>query len=329
MQVPGANRCTARMKPPYYVGMRKRGAGTVGIAAACLGLAIAGAAGFRPSLAVLAASAWQAPPISFNREILPILAEQLLRLPRSGRKAARDQVPLRHRGRRVRQAGRDRAGQRRREPADRARSPIPIRTQQHAAARLRPRADRRSRSTCCAGGSTKARSGTRTGPTRRRRVPNRRRSATPAGCAIPIDRFILARLEREGLKPSPEADKDDAAAPRHLRPDRTAADAGRGRRVPRRPVARRLREAGRRAAAVAALRRADGDAVARRGALRRHARLPHRQPARHVALARLGDRRLQPQPAVRPVRDRAAGRRPAARTPRAIRRSPRASTATT
>ena len=32
----------------------------------------------------------------------------------------------------------------------------------------------------------------------------------------PIDQFILARLEREGLEPSPEADKDDAAAPRHL-----------------------------------------------------------------------------------------------------------------
>ena len=121
----------------------------------------------------------------------------------------------------------------------------------------------------------------------------------------------------------------DAAAPRHLRPDRAAADAGRGRRLSRRPFARRLRTARRRAPAVAALRRADGRAVARRRALCRHARLPHRQPARHVAVARLGHRRLQPQPAVRPVRDRAAGRRPAARMRRASRRWRPASTATT
>ena len=40
------------------------------------------------------------------------------------------------------------------------------------------------------------------------------RRRAPAGSRTPIDRFILARLEREGLKPSPEADKDDAAAPR-------------------------------------------------------------------------------------------------------------------
>ena len=47
-------------------------------------------------------------------------------------------------------------------------------------------------------------------------------------------------------------------------------------------------------------------------ALRRHARPPPRQLPRDVALPRLGDRRLQPQPAVRPVHHRAARRRPAA-----------------
>ena len=145
----------------------------------------------------------------------------------------------------------------------------------------------------------------------------------------PIDQFILARLEREGLQPSREADKTTLL--RRLSYDLTglAADAGRSRRVPRRQVPRRLREARGRAAGVAALRRADGDALARRGALRRHARLPHRQPARHVALARLGDQRLQPQPAVRSVRDRAARRRSAAGSRRATRRSPPASIATT
>jgi mono/diheme cytochrome c family protein len=39
----------------------------------------------------------------------------------------------------------------------------------------------------------------------------------------PIDRFILARLEKEGVAPSPEADP-----PAQPRPDRPAADAGRG-----------------------------------------------------------------------------------------------------
>ena len=57
------------------------------------------------------------------------------------------------------------------------------------------------------------------------------RQATPPGSAIRSTRFVLARLEREGLAPSPEADRDDADPPRDARPDRPAADAGRGRRV--------------------------------------------------------------------------------------------------
>ena len=50
----------------------------------------------------------------------------------------------------------------------------------------------------------------------------------------PIDHFILARLEREGLRAVARGRQGHAAPPRHLRPDRTAADAGRSRRVPRR-----------------------------------------------------------------------------------------------
>ena len=55
-----------------------------------------------------------------------------------------------------------------------------------------------------------------------------------------------------------------------------------------------------------------GAALARCRPLRRHARHPHRQLPRDLALSRLGHQGLQPQPALRPVHDRAARRRPAA-----------------
>jgi hypothetical protein len=63
-----------------------------------------------------------------------------------------------------------------------------------------------------------------------------------AGREEDVDRFILARLEDEGLKPSPEAEKTPDP-PAVARPDRVAADAGGSRRVRRRPRPRRVREA--------------------------------------------------------------------------------------
>ena len=104
-----------------------------------------------------------------------------------------------------------------------------------------------------------------------------------------------ARLEREGLTPSPEA--DTATLLRRVTLDLTgsAAHARGGGRLSAGRFAGRVREGGGPAARVAALRRAHGLPLAGSGALRRHQRLPDRRPARHVALARLGDRRLQPQ----------------------------------
>ena len=84
------------------------------------------------------------------------------------------------------------------------------------------------------------------------------------------------------------------------------------RRIRRRQAARRLRAAGRPAARVARVRRADGDVVVRPGAVRRHRRLPRRPGPPHHAVSRLRHQVVQRQPAVRPVHDRAAGRRPAA-----------------
>jgi hypothetical protein len=69
----------------------------------------------------------------------------------------------------------------------------------------------------------------------------------------PIDSFILARLESEGLVPSPEADRPPAAA-RQLRPHRSTTHLGRTRFLPRGPFAGRLREGSRPPAGLAAIR---------------------------------------------------------------------------
>ena len=132
------------------------------------------------------------------------------------------------------------------------------------------------------------------------------RSKPPAAAAEAwvrndIDRFVLARIEKEGLKPSPEADKTTLIRRvtldlTGLPPTLAEVDAFLKDDSPdayEKLVDRLLR--------LAALRRADGPRLARRRPLRRHPRLPHRRRPRHDPLARLGDRRLQPQPAVRPT----------------------------
>ena len=128
----------------------------------------------------------------------------------------------------------------------------------------------------------------------------------------PDRRFVLARLEKEGLAPSPEAVARDAPPPGH------ASTSSACRRRPRRSTpssptpARRVRAGRRPAAGLAALRRALGAALARPGPLRRHQRLREGPPPHDLEVPRLGDRRAQPRHAVRPVHHRADRRRHAA-----------------
>ena len=122
----------------------------------------------------------------------------------------------------------------------------------------------------------------------------------PEWARNPIDRFVLARLDAAGLGPSDEADR--ATLLRRATLDLTGLPPAPGRAggVPQRRFPGRLREGGGPASRLGALRRADGDRVAGRGPLRRHQRVPDRRRADDVALARLGDRRLQREHAVRP-----------------------------
>ena len=128
----------------------------------------------------------------------------------------------------------------------------------------------------------------------------------------PLDRFVLARLEKEGLTPSPEADRTTLIRRLSLDliglpPTPEEVDAFLNDKAPD-----AYEKVGRSAAGLAALRRALGPPLARRRPLRRQRRLREGQAALRLVLPRLGRQRPQPRPALRPLHHRAAGRRPAA-----------------
>ena len=134
-----------------------------------------------------------------------------------------------------------------------------------------------------------------------------------------IDRFVLAALERDGLAPVGTADKRDADPPRHARPHRPAADLGGGRAPSRKTtspdafakVVDRLLASpqygerwGRLWLDVARYGEDDYRSLDPMG--RGYNPYPERLP-----VSRLGDPGVQRRPALRPVRQGAAGRRPA------------------
>ena len=168
----------------------------------------------------------------------------------------------------------------------------------------------------------------RTGRSSRRPGPTRPRSSDPAWCTNPVDRFVLARLEKEGLKPSPEADRVTlirrlsldliGLPPTPAEVDAFLADTS----------ADAYEKAGRPAARLAPLRRALGPALARRGALRRLRRLREGQARGRSGSTATGS--STPSTATCPTTTSSSSRSPATCCParRRTRSSPPASCGT-
>ena len=149
-------------------------------------------------------------------------------------------------------------------------------------------------------------------PPRRPALPQFSDAEATGWVRNPIDLFVLARLKQEGLSPSPEADK--ATLVRRLSLDLiglppTMAEVDAFWRT-----AERMRTNGRSSGCWSI--RTTASAGAGTGSTR--PAMPTRDGyekdklAAGLVLSRLGDGRLQPRPALRPVHHRTAGRRPAA-----------------
>ncbi len=140
--------------------------------------------------------------------------------------------------------------------------------------------------------------------------PSRKFEIRSTKSETPSTDFILAKLSEKGLSPSPEADRRTLIRRLYfdligLPPTPEEVDAFVDERR-----AGRVREAGRPAARVAAVRRALGAALARRRPLRRDARLRQGQAAaERLAVPRLRHPRVQRRQAVRAVRAGADRRR--------------------
>ena len=227
------------------------------------------------------ATAPSGPPIDYNRDIRPILSDNCFAChgPDKNKRKAKLRLDDRddgagEEGDRPRQAGRERAGRAgssRDDPDELMPPPESHKTLTAAQKELLKR-------WVAAGGRVPAALGLR-----------RRRSARPVppvegrGVGPQPDRRVHPRTssKRRSSRPSPEADRRTLL--RRLSLDLiglppTPEEVRRVRATTRSPDA--YEKAGRPAARLAALRRADGRALARPGAVRRHGRLPRRpEPA--------------------------------------------------
>ena len=172
---------------------------------------------------------------------------------------------------------------------------------------------RPSRSAATSSRRSSARSGRSSRFTSRRS----RRSSHGDWPKTDIDRFVLARLEKEGLTPVRAGRQADADPPRDTRSDRPAADARGDRRVRegrRRPMRSRRwstgcwrrRSTAKRGAASGSTSRATARTTTARSIRRAAGYNPY--PER-LSVSRLGDQGVQRRHAVRPVRAGAARRR--------------------
>ena len=152
---------------------------------------------------------------------------------------------------------------------------------------------------------------------RRRRPLGLRQAGAPRPC--PCQKHDVAEKPDRPLHPGPARKREAGAVagsgartphpPRLSRPDRLAAEHRPGRCVRQRHSARRLRARRDGIARFASLRRALGSALARPRPLCRLQRLPTRRLSHHLAVSRLGDRRLQSRHAVRSIHARTDRRR--------------------
>ena len=162
-------------------------------------------------------------------------------------------------------------------------------------------ADRAAEGPACGAGSPTAPSISRTGRSSRPSGPTLPAVKNAAWARNPIDRFVLAKLEENGLQPAPEADRRTLA--RRLSLDLTG--------LPPDPadveafVERSGRPTPTRSSSTACWTRRTGASIApATGSTPPAMPTPTaslRQLPRDLGLSRLGHQRLQPQPAVRPV----------------------------